>query len=562
MNLLETNKSDWGEDEIKDAKRTTSFISRMSDEENKPSEPKTGGPSGCPSKWAISLLNWAYNPFDEIPEVPEDMEEENRMNSPDKTAMPRSEWDETPEWEDGDMVRWQVEPDLFGKIVHVDDETNVAMVEIMGMEDGSMESTGFTITAGFSDLTPMTMPESKADMSGHGMDDEEDMSRNGLLHFSYEELQDMEMHMPDWSGTTESEWSKPALKDITDESWGDLSDEDKNMISDHFLVSKSGFPPENFGDFALPVVGPDGNLNLNALQNAKARAGQVSGLSGENLDEVEDMIDSLANDNFEGASFGDDKEDMEAGIKDDDAQNDFIGQSTLDIAALSDNDSTENGTTIMTNGIQYERATEEDIEEMSEPVVFERDEVESLRDKADEADELSEKLESVNSSIDELAENKQKLEGVDEDRLDELRDYEDAVVLTGEEHEELQGIVDDIGSIFADELASYSPFDTEELQERFTPLELRDKVSEHDEASVASELGSNEEDPEPEGGSASEEELSQTDKDVVAQATEEDVREKVAESLEQGKLYRQAEKVREGKIELDELGIDVESALN
>jgi len=168
----------------------------------------------------------------------------------------------------------------------------------------------------------------------------------------------------------------------------------------------------------------------------------------------------------------------------------------------------------------------------------------------------------VNSSIDELAENKQKLEGVDEDRLDELRDYEDAVVLTGEEHEELQGIVDDIGSIFADELASYSPVDTEELQERFTPLELRDKVTEHDEASVASELGANEEDPEPEGGSASEEELSQTDEDVVAQATEEDVREKVAESLEQGKLYRQAEKVREGKIELDELGIDVESALN
>lgn len=560
MSLLETNKSDWGTDEIKDAKRTISFISRMSDEENKPSEPKTGGPSGCPSKWAISLLNWAYNPFDEIPDVPDDMEEENMsMDRPDKTAMPRSDWDETPEWSDGDMVRWQVEPDLFGKIVHVDDEKNVAMVEIMGMEDGEMESTGFTITAGFSDLTPMMMPESKADMSGHMMEeDEEDMSLHGLLHFSYEELQSMEMHMPEWSGTTEGEWEKPTLNDITDKTWGDLSDEEKSTISNHFLVSKSGFPAENFGDLALPVVEPNGDLSLSALQNAKARAGQVSGLSGDNLDEVEDMIDSLANDNFEGASFGEDEEDMGAGTKRDDVHTE---QSSLDIAALSERDTTQHATTTMKNGIQYERATEDDIEEMSDPVVFERDDVESLKEKAEEADELSEKLDSVNSSIDELAENKQKLEGVDEDRLDELREYDEPTVLTDGEYSELQGLVDDIGSIFAEELASYSPFDAEELQERFTPIELRDKVSEHDDASVTSELGASESDAEPKGGSASEEELSQSDESVVEQATEEELREKVAESLEDGKLNRQAEKVRDGTIGLDELGIDVESVL-
>lgn len=76
MNLLETNKSEWGTDEIEDAKRTISFISRMSAEENEPDEPMDG-PNGCPSEWAISLLNWAYNPFDSVPSVPDEMQEEN-----------------------------------------------------------------------------------------------------------------------------------------------------------------------------------------------------------------------------------------------------------------------------------------------------------------------------------------------------------------------------------------------------------------------------------------------------------------------------------------------------
>jgi len=74
MELLETNKSDWTTDHISDAKRTISFIARMSDETNEPSEPREG-PHGCPSEWAISLLNWAHNPFDNIPDVPDEMED-------------------------------------------------------------------------------------------------------------------------------------------------------------------------------------------------------------------------------------------------------------------------------------------------------------------------------------------------------------------------------------------------------------------------------------------------------------------------------------------------------
>lgn len=75
LRLLETNKSDWDTDDIADAKRTISFISRMSDSAMEPDDPHDGV-YGCPSKWAISLLNWAYNPFDSIPDVPEQMEDE------------------------------------------------------------------------------------------------------------------------------------------------------------------------------------------------------------------------------------------------------------------------------------------------------------------------------------------------------------------------------------------------------------------------------------------------------------------------------------------------------
>jgi hypothetical protein len=70
LNLLETPKPEWETDEIQDANKTISFINRMNVEENEPEEPRDGS-FGCPSNWAISLLNWAYNPFDSLPEEPD-----------------------------------------------------------------------------------------------------------------------------------------------------------------------------------------------------------------------------------------------------------------------------------------------------------------------------------------------------------------------------------------------------------------------------------------------------------------------------------------------------------
>jgi len=71
LRLLSRNKDEWTEDDVTDAKRTISFISRMS--EQAPDDPMNGE-SGCPTKWAISLLNWAYNPFSSMPPIPDEME--------------------------------------------------------------------------------------------------------------------------------------------------------------------------------------------------------------------------------------------------------------------------------------------------------------------------------------------------------------------------------------------------------------------------------------------------------------------------------------------------------
>jgi hypothetical protein len=82
MMLLETPKSEWGQEEIDAADRTASFISRM-----KGSSPegnaKEGGKGSCPSEWAVSLLNWAFNPFDSIPGGEPNPDSEEQNNSSD-----------------------------------------------------------------------------------------------------------------------------------------------------------------------------------------------------------------------------------------------------------------------------------------------------------------------------------------------------------------------------------------------------------------------------------------------------------------------------------------------
>lgn len=61
LKLLRTPKSEWGQNEVTQANRTISFVSRMKGAEQ--GEPtKTSDGRSCPSKRDISLKNWAYDP--------------------------------------------------------------------------------------------------------------------------------------------------------------------------------------------------------------------------------------------------------------------------------------------------------------------------------------------------------------------------------------------------------------------------------------------------------------------------------------------------------------------
>ncbi|WP_255681805.1 hypothetical protein [Natrinema sp. SYSU A 869] len=56
------------------------------------------------------------------------------------------------------------------------------------------------------------------------------------------------------------------------------------------------------------MVDPDGNLNKNALQTAKSGGhgvGAVEDLDDDKRDDIEELIDNLANEQFEDAEFGD-----------------------------------------------------------------------------------------------------------------------------------------------------------------------------------------------------------------------------------------------------------------
>lgn len=483
--------------------------------------------------------NWIDRTDDQFttPRVTEDAEELATINDLNVNG--------TVMWGDGNM----------GVIAGFEEDGDSLMVEIDVMEkteEGPFRKTGETVTRMLHDGTGQTNEEMLT------MEAEQLTYTLRLETWTAEELQEISVHKPEWSDTRKAPWNKPSLEDFTDDSWEDLDSDEQSSIADHFLVSKSGFPPDNFGDLALPVVDAEGNLVLNALQNAKARAGQVSGLSGDALDRVENMIDDLANDNYRDADFGDEEEDSEENAeaavgKDDDDQLDSDGQSkSVTIAALTQQDN-KNMTEIDTYN-----ASDVDFDE-DDYVAVDRSELEAVVEKAQKADTVDDQLEEMSTTLGDLATAQEKIEDVDEDDLDELREFDSPVVLANEEYEELTGLVDDVASIYAEELEKYGPFEAEELQDRFSPMELRDRVEEHDEASIEQDISEATEDVDPKGENASEEELSENPEEEEGEIPEEMKREAVARKLEEQDLPTQAEQVRSGKLSLDELGVTVEA---
>ncbi len=93
------------------------------------------------------------------------------------------------------------------------------------------------------------------------------------------------VHDVSYDDTTTDEWSAPREHDF--------DTDDLSTIAEHFFLSASGFPPEEFGDLKLPVVEPDGTLNLNALETAYGGAHSVETIEGIDDDTVEDVRNRL-----------------------------------------------------------------------------------------------------------------------------------------------------------------------------------------------------------------------------------------------------------------------------
>ena len=107
-------------------------------------------------------------------------------------------------------------------------------------------------------------------------------------------MTDYEMHEPDYSDTTEEDWDDPQLNDFDTDDLGE--------VANHFVLSSSGFPPENFSDLKVPVVDPEGNLNLNALQTAHGGAHSVEAIDDVDegtAEDVKELLEELASQEFD-----------------------------------------------------------------------------------------------------------------------------------------------------------------------------------------------------------------------------------------------------------------------
>jgi hypothetical protein len=68
-----------------------------------------------------------------------------------------------------------------------------------------------------------------------------------------------EVHVPSFRGTATEEWDPPTPD----------CEPTLHALGGHYLLSESGFPPENAADLALPVVDAEGRLHRTALLRAR-----------------------------------------------------------------------------------------------------------------------------------------------------------------------------------------------------------------------------------------------------------------------------------------------------
>jgi hypothetical protein len=528
LELLETNKSDWNEGHIEDAKRTISFINRMRGVDT---ADKTGGPYGCPSKRDISLLNWAYNPFDELPAVPDD----EALDSVEELYVnDRGEGEET------------VVQTLQDKI------------DLMRQSPER--------------FTPQQVAREQDEYGNEYLAADEGETHLGEAS-DVASLAEYEMHEVTYEGTHSNEWNSPDLEDFVDamdieesiNEYDDLTTQAKRDVASAFIISASGFPADDYGDLKLPVVEPSGELSRRALAAVKGGHGvsAVSGLDESMEDEITDYVNQLAEDEFDAnwaeqeetnmpKHYGEEEDDQMMGDVPDDhmfesrsaaedkaedmgisgahqmgemyvpgSSHDEYAEAVAEMNTSTTARSTggrSGGVTVglPTTGDSTVRITtmndelEAQLSELDSPVAVEAAELEALEEKADRLDTMSESLE-------ELRERTSVLDEVDQAALEELREADDPVVVESDEHEALESEAAQVKGVYAASLAEeYPAFDEEELSDRYSIDELREKF-EAEIGSVEEELTADSSAAEPRSQDPSEEELAGDSEDDVSE---------------------------------------------
>jgi hypothetical protein len=373
-----------------------------------------------------------------------------------------------------------------------------------------------------------------------------------------EELQEYEFHNPDWDGTTESDWSTPDLEDFDTD---DLSE-----VADHFLISTTGFPPENFTDLKLPVVEPNGDLNVNALSAVKGGRGvsAVDGLPEEKEEDIVDWVNETANSEFdrdwgmeenmkvpEDHRFESEEDAMEKAKElelDGVHEMEFDGETMyvpgssheeyLDVVSsnskhgdeMSEHDidgtsgrptasKTVGGVTVLSGDDlqQGSKSEESDVDELTTIITTMTSDIEEKLSELDdpvaveatEVEELRDKadrFEEMSENLEALRERTDILDEVDRSQVEELAEADDPVVKESTRYEELQSEAEQVAGVYAAQLAEeYPAFSAEELTDKFGIEELREKFEEEI-GSVEEELTSSES-AEPKSQDADEESL-------------------------------------------------------
>ena len=430
------------------------------------------------------------------------------------------------------------------------DEENMAMMKeehMFSSKEDAMEVAQEMDLDGVHEMDGMWMPgethdeymDAMSEMGGsmYGEDnmDEDEMARyladEGVLS-DVGELQDYDMEMPSYEGTTEADWSSPTLDEIMQaygwdeeyDSYDALPEDAKETIGNHFMISMSGFPAENFGDYKLPVVEPSGELSLNALAAVKGGRGvsAVDGLNAEMEDEIVAVVNDLAQEEFD-KDWGEEEMAATTG-RPTPGENTVGGVRVLsgdDLWDASKSKESDLDSIAELNVITMTENIEEKLSELDEPVAVEAGEVESLREKADRFEEMSSSLEALRERTDILDE-------VDRSDVEALAEAEDAIVVESGRFAELKEEAEQVKGMYADELAEeYPAFTAEELADKFSIEELREKfeeqIGEVDELAESGDAATKSQDPSEESleeastGAQSEESLS----DEVSQKQEE-----------------------------------------